>query len=42
MQERRCTDCLFYLIFMAFLGVMGYMIIDGYVNGDAAYMLAPI
>jgi hypothetical protein len=27
---------------MAFLGLMGYMTIDGYINGDAQYMLAPI
>ena len=27
---------------MGFLGLMGYMTIDGYVNGDAEKMLAPI
>lgn len=27
---------------MGFLGLMGYMTIDGYINGDAEYMLAPI
>ena len=42
LQNRRCTDCLFLLIFMGFLGLMGYMTIDGYVNGDAEKMLAPI
>lgn len=30
------------LIFVAFLGGMGYMTIIGYTDGDAAYMLAPI
>ena len=42
LQDRKCTDCLFFLIFIAFLGGMGYMTIDGYVNGQVDIMLAPI
>ena len=41
-DKRRCTDCLFLIIWFAFLIGMMAMTIDGYVNGDAAYMLAPI
>jgi hypothetical protein len=41
-RERRCTDCLFMLIFFAFLGGMGYMTVLGYTQGDANFMLAPI
>lgn len=40
--ERRCTDCLFMLIFLAFLGGMGYMTTLGYIDGNADIMLAPI
>jgi hypothetical protein len=42
MQNRRCTDCLFLLVFIAFLGGMGYMTALGYIEGDVQYMLAPI
>lgn len=42
MNNRRCTDCLFLIAWISFLGLMMYMIIVGYVQGDAAYMLAPI
>ena len=41
-NDRKCTDCLFLIVWIAFLIGMGWMIIDGYVLGDAAYMLAPI
>lgn len=27
LQERRCTDCLFLIVFLAFLGLMGWMTI---------------
>ena len=33
MQKRRCTDCLCFIIFGAFLVGMGWMTILGYVNG---------
>lgn len=36
MEKRRCTDCLCLLVFIAFLGGMGWMTIDGYVNGNGA------
>lgn len=42
MEKRRCTDCLCFLIFSAFLVGMGWMTIDGYVNGNGDMMLAPI
>jgi hypothetical protein len=41
-DKRRCTDCLFLIVWFTFLvGMMG-MTIDGYVNGDPELMLAPI
>jgi hypothetical protein len=42
MEERRCTDCLFFFVWLAFLGLMGYMTIIGYAQGATNYMLAPI
>jgi hypothetical protein len=42
MMNRRCTDCLFLIVWMAFLVGMMAMIISGYTKGDTAYMLAPI
>ena len=42
MEARKCTDCLFMIVFLVFLGGMGYMTVQGYLLGDAAYMLAPI
>ena len=40
--ERRCTDCLFLIVWISFLVGMMWMTIDGYVNGNSAEMLAPI
>jgi len=42
MENRKCTDCLCFLIFNAFLVGMGWMTILGYVNGNGSQMLAPI
>lgn len=42
MEGRKCTDCCFMLVFVAFLGGMGYMTALGYSNGNADIMLAPI
>ena len=42
MEKRRCTDCLCFLIFNAFLVGMGWMTILGYINGNGGQMLAPI
>lgn len=42
LQNRKCTDCLCLLIFIAFLGGMSWMTIEGYILGDVNYMLAPI
>jgi len=42
METRRCTDCLCFLIFNAFLVGMGWMTINGYINGNSGEMLAPI
>ena len=41
-EQRRCTDCLFLLVWIAFLVGMMAMTIDGYVNGNGAEMMAPI
>lgn len=42
MNDRKCTDCLFLILWFVFLGAMGYMTILGYTNGETAKMLAPI
>jgi len=41
-QNRKCTDCLFLIIWISFLIGMMAMTIDGYVNGNGPIMLAPI
>jgi hypothetical protein len=41
-DKRRCTDCCFLIVFILFLIGMLAMTIDGYANGNSAYMLAPI
>ena len=42
LEQRRCTDVLWCIIFFIFLGGMGYMTIDGYVNGNPDMLLAPV
>lgn len=42
LEERKCTDCLFLLVWFAFLIGMGWMTIIGYVQGETGKMLAPI
>jgi len=42
MQDRRCTDVLFCLLFNAVLGVMLNWCINGYVNDNPDMLLAPI
>ena len=37
-----CAECLFLFVWIAFLIGMMWMIVDGYVLGDATYVLAPI
>ena len=41
-QDRRCTDVLFCLLFNFVIGVMLYWCIDGYINGNPDMLLAPI
>lgn len=40
--ERGCTDCFFLLIFLAFVGSMGYLTFLGYKEGDLPKLLAPL
>ena len=41
-EKRKCTDVLMGLFFLAFLGLMGFMTIFGYVNGMPGELLAPV
>lgn len=41
-EDRKCTDCLFLFVWVAFLVGMMAMTIDGYTNGNGALMMAPI
>lgn len=39
---RKCTDILCLIIFLAFLGAMGYATIFGFTHGNLETLLAPI
>ena len=41
-KNRRCTDLLCCIVFLAFLGGMGAATIYGYVNGNPGKLIAPI
>ena len=41
-KNRRCTDVLCCLVFMAFIVGMGWAVIYGYVNGNPGKLVAPI
>ena len=40
--KRKCTDCGFLLVFLLFLGSMGYLTVMGYQKGDLPKLLAPL
>ena len=42
MKERRCTDMLCLIVFLCYLGFMGWMVGVGYSKGNGDYMMAPI
>ena len=41
MTDRKCTDCLFLIIFFAFVGVFGYVTVLGFEN-NPQYLLSPL
>ena len=42
LEERSCTDLLFTLLFLAFLGGLGVVSVFGYQNGQPERLLAPL
>ena len=40
--ERGCTDCPFLVVFLAFVGSMGYITMLGFQEGDIAKLIAPL
>jgi hypothetical protein len=42
MKNRRCTDLLFTILFLAFAGVCGYVCMEGFSNGDPTKLLSPV
>ena len=41
-NNRRCTDVFMAIVFLAFLGLMGFMTGYGYINGQPDMLLAPV
>jgi hypothetical protein len=41
MTDRKCTDCLFLIIFIAFVGVFGYVTVLGFEN-NPQLLLSPL
>lgn len=41
-DERSCTDCCFLLVFLAFIGSMGFLTYKGFHEGDVKKLLAPL
>jgi len=42
MKDRRCTDILFTILFLAFVGVYGWVCNQGFTNGDPERLLSPV
>jgi len=42
MKNRRCTDCIFAILFLAFAGACGYVCIEGFTNGNPHELLSPV
>lgn len=41
-KERKCTDILCLIVFIAYLGAMGFMTVYGFIKGDVDKLLAPL
>ena len=42
LKNRRCTDFLFTVLFLAFAGACGYVVVQGTTNGDPNKLLSPV
>jgi len=42
LSNRRCSDCLFTILFLAFLGLVGYIMIEAVENGDPQKLINPV
>ena len=42
LRNRKCTDCLFLVLFLAFAGAMGYVSMFAYKNGKPEELLSPV
>jgi len=42
MKDRKCTDICCCMIFVAFLGTIGFMGVYGYLNGEVSKLIAPV
>ena len=41
-RDRKCTDCFCFIVFIAFVGVMGYLTKYGLTHGNVEKLLAPL
>ena len=42
MKNRRCTDCIFTILFLCFVGACGYVCNEGFANGKPLELLSPV
>ena len=42
LKDRKCTDCLFLILFLAFSGAMAYISFFAYKNGKPMELLSPV
>jgi len=42
MKDRRCTDLIFTILFLAFAGVCGWVCMEGFSKGDPSRLLSPV
>ena len=42
LSNRRCTDCLFLIIFIGFIGLMAYICSESVKNGDPSQLITPV
>jgi hypothetical protein len=41
-KQRRCQDIICLLIFVAYVGAMGFLTVYGFIHGDVNKLLAPL
>jgi hypothetical protein len=41
-KQRRCQDIICLLVFVSYVGAMGFMSVYGFIHGDVTKLLAPI